>query len=67
MKASNVRSSFIDYFKSRSHQVVPSSPLIPLNDPTLLFVNAGMNQFKETFLGRDECDFKRDVAGQLCV
>ena len=67
MKVSNVRGTFVDYFKSRSHQLVPSSPLIPLNDPTLLFVNAGMNQFKETFLGRDERDYKRAVSIQKCV
>ena len=67
MQASGVRGSFIDYFKSRSHQVVPSSPLIPLNDPTLLFVNAGMNQFKDTFLGRDARDYKRAVSVQKCV
>ena len=54
MKSSEqLRTSFLDYFAKRGHQLVPSSPLVPGNDPTLLFTNAGMVQFKDVFLGRD--------------
>ncbi|MDE0042778.1 MAG: alanine--tRNA ligase-related protein, partial [Candidatus Poribacteria bacterium] len=51
MTSDEIRSSFIDYFRNRGHTVVPSAPLIPADDPTLLFTNAGMNQFKDVFLG----------------
>jgi alanyl-tRNA synthetase len=53
MKSSKIRSEFLRYFKKHGHAVVPSSPLIPANDPTLLFTNAGMVQFKDVFLGKE--------------
>ncbi|MBN1115432.1 MAG: alanine--tRNA ligase [Oligoflexia bacterium] len=67
MKLEKVRSLFIEYFKDRGHTVVPSSGLIPRNDPTLLFTNAGMNQFKDVFLGLDKRDYKKAVSSQKCV
>ncbi|MEJ2325353.1 MAG: alanine--tRNA ligase [Chromatiaceae bacterium] len=68
MKSSaELRSSFLDYFAQRGHQVVPSSPLIPADDPTLLFTNAGMVQFKETFLGRQRRAYTRAATAQRCV
>jgi alanyl-tRNA synthetase len=62
-----IRSSFIEFFRSRGHEVVPSSPLVPANDPTLLFTNAGMVQFKDTFLGREPREHPRAVSSQRCV
>ncbi len=67
MKTSEIRQTFIDYFSERGHQSVASSPLIPGNDPTLLFTNAGMVQFKETFLGTEKRDYQRAVTSQRCV
>lgn len=67
MKTSEIRQSFIDYFSERGHQRVASSPLIPCNDPTLLFTNAGMVQFKETFLGVEKRDYQRAVTSQRCI
>lgn len=67
MKSSEIRSAFINYFKKNGHTVVPSSSLIPENDPTLLFANAGMNQFKNTFLGLEKRDYTRAVSAQKCV
>jgi len=68
MKSSaELRSSFLDYFAQRGHQVVPSSPLIPADDPTLLFTNAGMVQFKDTFLGRERRAYTRAASAQRCV
>jgi len=68
MKSSaQLRASFLDYFAKRGHQVVPSSPLIPADDPTLLFTNAGMVQFKDVFLGRDRRPYVRAVSAQRCV
>ncbi|MDO4441142.1 MAG: alanine--tRNA ligase [Moraxella sp.] len=62
-----VRQAFIDFFASKNHTPVPSSSLIPHNDPTLLFTNAGMNQFKDTFLGLEKRDYNRAVSSQKCV
>ena len=68
MKSSaEIRQLFLDYFKSKGHQVVASSSLVPTNDPTLLFTNAGMVQFKDVFLGRDERAYKRATSSQRCV
>lgn len=67
MKSSEIRSQFIEYFKKQGHAAVPSSSLIPENDPTLLFANAGMNQFKNTFLGLEQRDYNRAVSSQKCV
>ena len=67
MKSADIRSSFLEYFKSKGHTIVPSSPLVPNNDPTLLFANAGMNQFKETFLGLETRDYKRACSSQKCI
>jgi len=67
MKTSEIRQKFFDYFAANGHTQVPSSPLIPGNDPTLLFTNAGMVQFKETFLGQEKRDYVRAVTSQRCV
>jgi len=66
-RAHEIRSSFLDYFAGRGHAVVPSSSLVPANDPTLLFTNAGMVQFKDTFLGRDPRPYTRAVSVQRCI
>ena len=67
MTSNDIRKSFLEYFQSKGHTVVPSSPLVPANDPTLLFTNAGMVQFKDVFLGRDKRDYKRAASSQRCV
>lgn len=68
MKSSaEIRQSFLDFFAQKDHQVVASSPLVPGNDPTLLFTNAGMVQFKETFLGQEERSYSKAVSVQRCV
>ncbi|MBZ5668290.1 MAG: alanine--tRNA ligase [Acidobacteriia bacterium] len=67
MTANEIRTRFLDFFASRGHRVVPSSSLVPANDPTLLFSNAGMNQFKEVFLGRERRDYTRACSSQKCV
>ena len=67
MKTNEIRSKFIEYFASKGHQRVPSSPLVPGNDPTLLFTNAGMVQFKDVFLGLDKRAYNRAVTAQRCV
>ncbi len=67
MKSAEIRQAFLDYFQKRGHQVVPSSGLVPLQDPTLLFTNAGMVQFKETFLGLDARAYVRAASAQRCV
>ncbi|HEY3858980.1 MAG TPA: alanine--tRNA ligase, partial [Gammaproteobacteria bacterium] len=67
MTSNDIRTSFLDFFKSKGHTVVPSSPLVPANDPTLLFTNAGMVQFKDVFLGRDKRDYLRATSSQRCV
>jgi alanyl-tRNA synthetase len=68
MKTSNdIRQSFLEYFQSKGHEIVPSSSLVPSNDPTLLFTNAGMVQFKDVFLGREKRDYNRATSSQRCV
>src|SRR3989344_861156 len=67
MKSHEVRRKFIDYFAKNVHREVESSRLIPDGDPTLLFTNAGMNQFKNCFLGLEHRDYKRAVTTQKCV
>ncbi len=67
MRSSELRKLFLDYFAERGHKVVPSSPLVPRNDATLLFTNAGMVQFKGVFLGDEKRDYKRAVSSQKCM
>lgn len=67
LTANALRSLFLDYFKQQSHTIVPSSSLVPGNDPTLLFTNAGMVQFKDVFLGKDHRDYQRAASSQRCV
>lgn len=62
-----IRRGFLDFFHKKGHQVVPSSPLVPENDPTLLFINAGMNQFKNVFLGLEKRPYTRATTAQRCV
>jgi alanyl-tRNA synthetase len=67
LTAADVRRAFLDYFRERGHAVVPSSSLVPGNDPTLLFTNAGMVQFKDVFLGKEHRDYARAASSQRCV
>ena len=67
LSSNELRSAFLDFFRERGHAVVPSSPLVPGNDPTLLFTNAGMVQFKDVFLGKDKRPYTRAVSSQRCV
>ena len=67
MKSNELRQTFLGYFRDRGHEVVPSSPLVPGNDPTLLFTNAGMVQFKDVFLGTDRRSYARATTAQRCV
>jgi len=67
MKTAEIRQAFLDYFASKQHEVVESSSLIPGNDPTLMFTNAGMNQFKDVFLGQDQRSYTRATSSQRCV
>jgi alanyl-tRNA synthetase len=67
MTSNEIRASFLDFFASRGHRVVASSPLVPANDPTLMFTNAGMNQFKDVFLGRERRDYRRAASSQKCM
>jgi alanyl-tRNA synthetase len=64
MKSSEIRTRFLEYFESKGHTIVPSSPLVPGNDPTLLFTNSGMVQFKDVFLGQDQRPYKRATTSQ---
>src|SRR5271170_6100409 len=65
--SADVRKAFLDYFASKGHEVVPSSSLVPRNDPTLMFTNAGMVQFKDVFVGRETLAFKRATSSQKCI
>src|SRR5579871_3261575 len=67
MQSQDIRTSFLDYFKRNGHEVVRSSPLVPQDDPTLLFTNAGMVQFKDVFTGRESRPYKRAASSQKCV
>ncbi|MBA2690845.1 MAG: alanine--tRNA ligase, partial [Burkholderiales bacterium] len=67
MTSADIRQKFIDFFVGKGHTPVPSSPLVPGNDPTLLFTNAGMVQFKDVFLGQDKRAYQRAVSSQRCV
>ncbi len=67
MKTNDIRRTFLEFFAARGHRVVPSSPLVPANDLTLLFTNAGMVQFKDVFLGRETRDYSRAASSQRCV
>ncbi|WP_288843737.1 alanine--tRNA ligase-related protein, partial [uncultured Deefgea sp.] len=67
MTSAQIRQKFLDFFASKGHQIVASSSLIPLNDPTILFTNAGMNQFKDVFLGFDKRSYTRATSSQKCV
>jgi len=67
MTAADIRGSFLQFFRSQSHMIVPSSSLVPANDPTLLFTNAGMVQFKDVFLGKEQRDYLRAASSQRCV
>ena len=67
MSAADVRSAFLEFFRAHSHMIVPSSSLVPGNDPTLLFTNSGMVQFKDVFLGKEQRDYLRAASSQRCV
>ena len=67
MKVSQIRQAYLDFFASKGHQIVPSSPVVPGDDPTLLFTNAGMNQFKDVFLGFDQRPYSRATTAQKCI
>jgi alanyl-tRNA synthetase len=67
MKSADIRSAFLNFFASKGHQIVASSSLVPHDDPTLLFTNAGMNQFKDVFLGFDKRAYTRATTSQKCV
>ena len=67
MNASEIRSTFLKFFEAKGHAIVPSSPVVPGDDPTLLFTNAGMNQFKDVFLGFDKRPYTRAATSQKCI
>jgi alanyl-tRNA synthetase len=67
MTSNEIRASFLGFFERNGHRTVPSSPLVPHDDPTLLFTNAGMNQFKDVFLGREQREYRRAASSQKCM
>ena len=67
MKSSEIRKAFLEFFKSKEHTIVPSAPMVLKNDPTLMFTNAGMNQFKDIFLGNTPAKFTRASDSQKCL
>src|SRR5271155_3298918 len=67
MLTKDIRRQFLKYFKERQHAIIASSPVVPHEDPTLLFTNAGMNQFKDVFLGKSARDYRRAASSQKCV
>ena len=67
MTSSQIRQQFLDFFKDKEHAIVPSSPVVPHDDPTLMFTNAGMNQFKDVFLGTGSRDYARAADTQKCI
>ncbi|MFW1466498.1 alanine--tRNA ligase-related protein, partial [Vibrio parahaemolyticus] len=67
MTSAEIRQQFLDFFASKQHKIVPSSPIVVKNDPTLLFTNAGMNQFKDYFLGNKKSAFSRIADTQKCL
>ncbi|WP_194847259.1 alanine--tRNA ligase [Candidatus Neptunochlamydia vexilliferae] len=67
MLSQEIRKKFLNYFKEKGHALVPSSPTVPHDDPTLLFINAGMNQFKDAFLGKAERDYNKATSSQKCI
>ena len=67
LSTADIRRKFIEYFSRNGHQAVASSSLVPADDPTLLFTNAGMNQFKDVFLGSEKRSYTRAVSSQRCV
>ncbi len=67
MTSNEIREQFLDFFRSKQHRIVPSAPVVPFDDPTLLFTNAGMNQFKDVFLGKGKRDYTRAADTQKCI
>src|ERR1041385_6583469 len=67
MTSTDIRKAFLDFFKSKGHEIVPSAPIVVKNDPTLLFTNAGMNQFKDYFLGHRPAPWPRVADTQKCL
>lgn len=67
MTSNEIRNQFLEFFKNKDHKIVPSAPVVPYDDPTLLFTNAGMNQFKDVFLGKGTRDYKRAADTQKCI
>ncbi|HEY4876564.1 MAG TPA: alanine--tRNA ligase-related protein, partial [Puia sp.] len=67
MTSTEIRQQFLDFFKKKGHEIVPSAPIVIKNDPTLMFTNAGMNQFKDYFLGNKKPPFPRVADTQKCL
>ena len=67
MTSKEIRQKFLDFFASKGHTIVPSAPMVVKGDPTLMFTNAGMNQFKDIFLGNSKAPYKRATDSQKCL